>query len=488
VQSLLEIKLKRLVSILLITLFDLIQVLLILKLDVETSGGDVKGYSFSIRDNFALNNLTIFYLVFAPILFTYFGIINNAKRPDLVQIIGPNSLHNAVDRAFSDGSYSHVEKSDDTLNLYFNDLAKGEPLGTVENLSLLYAVGTLVKQLIDESGVKSIKKVFISDRDIPNAFTLRVIPLPYIGEDWIIINRNLVEILKPEEVKAVLAHEVGHAARYDSWLNTFISVPKWIIIFGWSIVFFKMMLIIFNDGLAGFTIYRLFALFLFFVIIRISLNVVQSLSDMFRRNSELLADHYGAELVGSEILVNGLIKIARRAEVVNSVQKDLEWLVKQTDQVHPNMYLMSILNDIPRFELSTEKVRKDVIENYVSFKLRDTFKGLRIPISEDDLKILIDESCKNINSLLLEKVTTEVKDKPFSILNWKDVDLDKNEYLSNSEISLLADKLKETERVKIDPKTLANMGLVLESPSHPHINSRIIFINDSLIVKELDIK
>ena len=45
---------------------------------------------------------------------------------------------------------------------------------------------------------------------------------------------------------AIVAHEVGHAARYDSWLNTFISVPKWIIIFGWSIVFFRMMLIIFE--------------------------------------------------------------------------------------------------------------------------------------------------------------------------------------------------------------------------------------------------
>ena len=35
---------------------------------------------------------------------------------------------------------------------------------------------------------------------------------------------------------------------------------------------------------------------------------------------------------------------------------------------------------------------------------------------------------------------------------------------------------------------LEKMGIVLESPSHPHINSRIIFINDSLIVNKLNNK
>ena len=37
-------------------------------------------------------------------------------------------------------------------------------------------------------------------------------------------------MLNQNEIRAVTAHEIGHAARYDSWLNVFISVPKWIII------------------------------------------------------------------------------------------------------------------------------------------------------------------------------------------------------------------------------------------------------------------
>ncbi|MFV2014452.1 MAG: M48 family metallopeptidase, partial [Candidatus Heimdallarchaeota archaeon] len=448
----------------------------------------VRGYKFSFGDELAINNATIFYLIFAPLLISYIGIINNTSRPDLVQIVGPKSLMNAVDNAFIIGDFAGYEKTKDNIQLYFSQLAKGEPSGTIENLSLLYAIGTLVNQLIDESGIKSIKKVFMSDQDIPNAFTLRVLPIPFIGQDWIIINKNLVEILKPQEVKAVIAHEVGHAARYDSWLNTFISVPKWIIIFGWSIVFFRMMFIIFSEGLAGFSIFRLFAIFIFFVLIRLSLIIVQSLSDMFRRNSELLADHYGAELVGSEILVNALIKIARRAEVVNTIHKDLKWLIQQTDQIHPTMYLKNIINSIPTFELGTEKVRKEVIENYVSYKLQDTFRGLQIPISTSDLNTMVEEACNNLNNVIVNQELLKSKETPFSIFDWEKIDLNQNGYLEKNEISLLVDKLKQTKLVKYDPKTVDNIGIVIESPSHPHINQRIIFLNDSIISKELSNK
>ncbi|MCE7734389.1 MAG: M48 family metalloprotease [Candidatus Heimdallarchaeota archaeon] len=487
--SLIEIKSKRLISILLITLFDLGNIFLILKLKVESSDLAVRGYKFTFSDDLSLNGLTIFYLIAAPLAFSYIGIINNTSRPDLVQILGPKSLRNAVDVAFTTGEFKQYDKTPDNLQLYFSHLAKGEPSGTVENLSLLYAIGTLVQQLIEESGIKSIKKVFMSDRNIPNAFTLRVLPIPFIGQDWIIINKNLVEILKPQEVKAVIAHEVGHAARYDSWLNTFISVPKWIIIFGWSIVFYRMSFIIFNEGLAGFSIFRLFAVFIFFVFIRLSLNIVQYLTDAFRRNSELLADIYAAELMGDGvILINALIKIARRAEVVSSIHNDLKWLTEQTDQIHPNMHLRNIINNIPSTEIATEHVRKDVIENYVSYKLRDTLRGLQISIAESDLNIMIEQACTNLNNILINQESVKSQETPFSILDWKDVDLDQSEYLEKNEINLLVDKLKQTKLVKYDPDTVANMGMVLESPSHPHINNRIILLHEIMVSKELSNK
>lgn len=483
-----EVKFKRLIPIVIITIFDILQLYLILKLDVTSNNVGVRGYSFSIRDGFALNTLTITYLLVSPLVISYFGIMNNTSRPGMVQVLGGKSLHHAVDVAFKQGEFKEIAKTEENIQLYFEKIAKGEPIGTISNLTMIYNIGVLISKLIEESGVKSIKRVYMSDKDIPNAFTLRVIPIPLIGQDWIIINRNLVEVLNENEIRAVTAHEIGHAARYDSWLNVFISVPKWIIIFGWSIVFFKMMLIIFEEGLAGFSLYRVVTVFLFFVIIRVLLTIVQSLTDIFRRNSELLADHYAANLVGSEILVNGLVKIARRADLINSIQSDLEYLMNQSSEIHPNAYLIGTMNRISPSELSIENVRKDIVNNYVTLKLKDTFRALRIQITEENLNILIEESTIRLNDILAEQKSTKLQSKPFSIDNWKEIDLDKNDYLTNDEILLFAEKLKESEFQTYNSENLSKMGMILESPSHPHINKRIIFINDSLISKELNNK
>ncbi len=483
-----EVKFKRLLPIVIITLFDLLQLYFILKLDVTSNDVGVRGYSFSIRDGFALNTITIAYLIISPLVLSYFGMINNTSRPGMVQVLGAKSLYQAVNVAFNQGEFKDIEKTEENIQLYFEKIAKGEPIGTISNLTMIYNIGVLISKLIEESGVKSIKRVYMSDKDIPNAFTLRVIPIPFIGQDWIIINRNLVEVLNENEIRAVTAHEIGHAARYDSWLNVFISVPKWIIIFGWSIVFFKMMLIIFEEGLAGFSLYRAVTVFLFFVIIRLLLNIVQSLTDVFRRNSELLADHYAAKLVGSEILVNGLVKIARRADLINSIQGELEYLMHQSTQIHPNAYLMGTLNKIPPSELSIENVRHKIVKDYVTLKLKDTFRALRIQITEENLNILIEESANRLNDILVEQKSTKLQSTPFSIENWKEIDLDKNDYLTNDEILLFADKLKDSKFQTYNSENLAKMGMILESPSHPHINNRIIFINDSLISKELNNK
>ena len=187
-----EVKLKRLLPIVIITIFDLLQLYLILKLDVTSNDVGVRGYSFSIQEGLTLNTLTITYLLVSPLVISYFGIMNNTSRPGMVQVIGPKSLYHAVESQFKFGEFKDIEKNNENIQLYFEKIARGEPIGTIKNLNMIYSIGVLISNLIDDSGVKSIKRVYMSDKDIPNAFTLRVIPIPFIGQDWIIINKNLV--------------------------------------------------------------------------------------------------------------------------------------------------------------------------------------------------------------------------------------------------------------------------------------------------------
>jgi Zn-dependent protease with chaperone function len=65
---------------------------------------------------------------------------------------------------------------------------------------------------------------------------------------------------------------------------------------------------------------------------------------------------------------------------------------------------------------------------------------------------------------------------------WKSFDLDDNNYLSNDEISLLADHLRKNPTLRTSPRLPIEYGIVLDDPSHPHIYDRILFINDTLII------
>jgi Zn-dependent protease with chaperone function len=300
-------RIKRVFAILAIVFFEIIHIFFILKITVSSSES---GYELDFRDDLALNPGTLLYFIIVPLLFAYLSNMSNSSRPDLIQIIGPRSLLRAVNSEFLLGDFRGLDKSEENINLYFEKIAQGEPVGTVNNLKMLYKTGMLMQDLLEQTGVKSIKRVFVSDSDVPNTFTVRALPVPIIGQDWIIINRGLVEILTPSELRAMVTHEVGHAANFDSWINVFITSPRLIILFGWSIIYFRLISVVFIEGL---TIIRFLLCLIFFTIVPVSLSLIQRLTNLFQRNAELIADHYSAKINGSEVVVNALLKIAQQA-------------------------------------------------------------------------------------------------------------------------------------------------------------------------------
>ena len=58
----------------------------------------------------------------------------------------------------------------------------------------------------------SVRTIYLMKSPIPNAFTFS---LPGIGST-VAVHSNLLDILQPDEVKAILAHEVGHISNRDS--------------------------------------------------------------------------------------------------------------------------------------------------------------------------------------------------------------------------------------------------------------------------------
>ena len=98
----------------------------------------------------------------------------------MVQIIGPDSLLNRVKMEFHLGNPDKIDYSIENIDHFLEDLAVGQPEGTYENLKMLFGIGVMVENLIETTGVKSIKRVYMSNELVPNAFTMRILPIPKI--------------------------------------------------------------------------------------------------------------------------------------------------------------------------------------------------------------------------------------------------------------------------------------------------------------------
>ena len=80
-------------------------------------------------------------------------------------------------------------------------------------------------QHLAEMSKVSISKIFIIKSPIPNAFTFS---LPFLGS-IVVIHTNLLDLLNPEEVQAIIAHEIGHIKRCDSLISIFSRMPSYFV-------------------------------------------------------------------------------------------------------------------------------------------------------------------------------------------------------------------------------------------------------------------
>ncbi len=96
---------------------------------------------------------------------------------------------------------------------------------------------TEVKKLAEASGLKSTPKLVIVDTKMPNAFAYGS---PLTG-NYIAVTKGLLELLPPEEVKAVIGHELGHLKHRDVPMILALSLlPTAIYFLGRTLVYWSL--------------------------------------------------------------------------------------------------------------------------------------------------------------------------------------------------------------------------------------------------------
>ena len=231
---------------------------------------------------------------------------------------------------------------------YLASLAENEPMGTYANLEMLLRTGLLVDEIILST---SVKRVYVAEDDLPNAYTFRVLPIPFIGSDWIVINRSLIDLLDDDELRAVLTHELGHVKSKYSWVSLFYYAPRLVGLIILAILLVQMSIPVSETGFnsAGIlnTAIILVVISLYHAFLRFSYSITRFTYNI----SELRADIYSVHANNAQSLVNAIYKIYQKSQVYLVLKGEMEFYKEKYPQlagIHDNI----LIPDLPPGENS----------------------------------------------------------------------------------------------------------------------------------------
>jgi len=174
-----------------------------------------------------------------------------------------------------------------------------------------WLVYSTIKELSERAGIK-MPEVWVYWDDDPNAFATG----PSRNNAMIAVSSGLVQNLDDDEVRAVLAHEVGHIANGDmvtttllqGLMNTFVYfLSSWI----------ARILASNRDGETNYFIY-----FVAQMVLQVLFSILAMIVVMWHsRRREFAADRFAAEMVGPEPMIRALAKIDQMARALPQAEE-----------------------------------------------------------------------------------------------------------------------------------------------------------------------
>ncbi|MBD3192406.1 MAG: M48 family metalloprotease [Candidatus Heimdallarchaeota archaeon] len=343
-----------------------------------------------------------------------------------------------------------------------------------------------VNELAEQQGVKSITKIFLMDTNIPNALTLDVVPIPLIRRSWLVLDANILDILEEKEIKAVISHELGHIKHYDSSLNLFRYGLNYFTFIAYSLGILEMLYYIIAEPPNLLNILLRSGFLVVFILLLFILTFIsRSLMTVTRRESELLADYYGAKKIGRNHMINALILLGQRLEVVHAFATEFNWLGGRENRKNLHREFLQGLKALPREELNEDFTRERAVQIYLSNRLKNLREDLYIPFTDDQIKSLANKATKELLKLRKEQIENGLVNdrKKDSIVNlhtidWRLVDKDKDLYLNDEEIDYLIKELRNNPNKELFEDELSKMSFFLRD--YPSLKERILFIYNTI--------
>jgi Zn-dependent protease with chaperone function len=325
----------------------------------------------------------------------------------------------------------------------------------------------------------TIDRVYLMVSPLPNAFTFH---LPFIGS-VLVIQSNLLDLLKPGEVQSILAHEIGHIKNRDSLVSIFTRMPAFFVDAIYLYFYVRLALgiatalLVYVDPItAGI---RLIVLLAFLGLSRLMTSFAQLLIQDASRKAELLSDYNAAVTMGTEYTMNALIRLGQRIEAVTMLVGEIRWL----ESLNPERSgpinqaeLTRMISEYPLDNIDEENAKTMAPWVFLFTKLKHLRDVYGVALDDKEIVTAIEPAA----SSLLEKRgaderKTSKKEIP-SVIDWRQADLNGDRRLSQDEIVQLVDLLrKNPKKLMFDSEVGQNL-LMLD---HPDFRSRILFIADN---------
>ena len=296
-------------------------------------------------------------------------------------------------------------------------------------------------------------------------------------------------ILKDEEIKSVISHELAHIKNHDSILRLILSGPHLFLQAAYLYFYVVILTGISSAILIESNPVKGLVDTIILIVIMIFATLMSDLTISFLRRSnqlaELQADLEPLRFIGFKPTINMLIKLGQRTEVLESLKLETIWLEKQDiyrEEIRRSLVL-DILEKFPETEIDDLKVKAQAPQVYL-FKMIEILKenyfldigdlpGLEERVSQAVEKLYQ----KRKFELDLKAKKRELKNKKKTItndsaVNWRDFDLNLDFNLEDDEIKQFVFALEK------NPNMLFHSEVYETKPdkNHPSFRSRILFV------------
>ena len=354
-------------------------------------------------------------------------------------------------------------------------------------------ISNWVQSIAEEMRIGKISKVFLAKTAIPNAYTIELSAFPFIPfirkRNFVVLNSNILLILKEEEIKSVIAHELAHIKNHDSILRLILSGPHLFLQAAYLYFYVIILTGISNAILIEHNPVKGLVDTIILITIMISATLISDLTIFFLRKSnqmaELQADLEPLRIIGFKPTINMLIKLGQRTEVLESLKVETIWLEKQDiyrEEMRKGL-ILEILEKFPETEIDDLKVKNQAprvyLEKMVDILKESYFLDLHdLPGLEERMSDAINklyEKRKRELDLKAQKIKNGKKKSSgtnHSIINWRDFDL-------NLDFNLDVDEIKQfVHALEKNPDMLFRSENSETKPdkNHPSFRSRILFV------------